>query len=222
MASNENGSEERANKRIKGENGALIDLQEEYQSESRDESTSSQSETSESSQPLTLLLDWTSRDSVMVSMNSISSALFGKTCSIHTRKELIKENHNLIKKLMALPVQSKGNKFKFFVDLTEDDDAAAAKKASGLKLKLDWSLRQSICETLFKNHHSLMYFDDAEKEAKKALFDVNTNLVQKLMSLDVAEQADVPSPMVKKGELFSGASTKCRLAIIQIQNQSLC
>lgn len=201
MASNESTAEDRASKRIKGENGTFDG----EDMESHDGTASSQSENNESSQkPLTLLLDWSSRDSVMVSMNSISSALFGKTCSIHMRRELIKENHNLIKKLMGLPVQSKGNKFKFFVDLTEEDETTATKKATGLKLKLDWSLRQNICETLFKNHHSLMYFDDTEESAKKALFEENTNLVQKLMTLEVADQPELPTPMVKKGELRSG------------------
>ena len=54
---------------------------------------------------------------------------------------------------------------------------------------------------MFKNHHSIMYFDDVDEQAKKALIETNINLVQKLMSLEVAEEVDPPLK-IKKGELF--------------------
>ena len=200
MASNEKNHEEPPNKRIKVENG-IVDLQDDMSDESQTQTSQNMNETSESQGPLVLLLDWSSRDSVILSMNRFSSALYSKSCSIETRKSLIKENHSLIRRLMTLPVQSKGERFKNVIDLTEDDEVGGQKETPGPKLKLQWSLRQSICDCLFKNHHSIMYFDDVDEQAKKALIETNINLVQKLMSLEVAEEVD-PTPKIKKGELF--------------------
>ena len=200
MAS-EKSQEEPQLKRIKGENGAQIDTQAEANDESRNESMSNMDEAGDSLTQLILLLDWSSRDRVMLSMNRFTSELYSESCPIERRKELIKENHALIRLLMTLPVQSKGNKFKYVIDLTADEATGGQKKEFGPKLKLQWSLRHIICDCLFQNHHTVMYFDDADEQTKKTLIEMNVSLVQKLMSLEVAKEVDL-TPKVKQGEFL--------------------